>query len=280
MNRLKKNVKILIYLFHAVLLTIVFLPLVFALVSSFRPLEDLYKYVRPLTLETFIPKNFTLDAYKDIFVKYRFGTSVMNSIFVAGVTVMAGVVINALAGFAFAKFWFPCKRLLFGIVLLTFMVPFELVSINLYSMMIDFGWVDTFLALIVPSVPNGMVIFLFRQYYLGFPDYLLETSKIDGLNWWGIFWRVVMPNSKAVCISSGLVLFLNQWESFLWPVLVTRSENMQTIQIALNSFRTQYTKEWNNIFAASIIAFLIPILIILPLQKFYVEGITSTGSKE
>lgn len=280
MNRLKKNVKILIYLFHAVLLTIVFLPLVFALVSSFRPLEDLYKYVRPLTLETFIPKNFTLDAYKDIFVKYRFGTSVMNSIFVAGVTVMAGVVINALAGFAFAKFWFPCKRLLFGIVLLTFMVPFELLSINLYSMMIDFGWVDTFLALIVPSVPNGMVIFLFRQYYLGFPDYLLETSKIDGLNWWGIFWRVVMPNSKAVCISSGLVLFLNQWESFLWPVLVTRSENMQTIQIALNSFRTQYTKEWNNIFAASIIAFLIPILIILPLQKFYVEGITSTGSKE
>lgn len=160
------------------------------------------------------------------------------------------------------------------------MVPFELLSINLYSMMIDFGWVDTFLALIVPSVPNGMVIFLFRQYYLGFPDYLLETSKIDGLNWWGIFWRVVMPNSKAVCISSGLVLFLNQWESFLWPVLVTRSENMQTIQIALNSFRTQYTKEWNNIFAASIIAFLIPILIILPLQKFYVEGITSTGSKE
>ena len=248
--------------------------------SSFRPLEDLYKYVRPLTLETFIPKNFTLDAYKDIFVKYRFGTSVMNSIFVAGVTVMAGVVINALAGFAFAKFRFPCKRLLFGIVLLTFMVPFELLSINLYSMMIDFGWVDTFLALIVPSVPNGMVIFLFRQYYLGFPDYLLETSKIDGLNWWGIFWRVVMPNSKAVCISSGLVLFLNQWESFLWPVLVTRSENMQTIQIALNSFRTQYTKEWNNIFAASIIAFLIPILIILPLQKFYVEGITSTGSKE
>ena len=280
MNRLKKNVKILIYLFHSVLLTIVFLPLVFALVSSFRPLEDLYKYVRPLTLETFIPKNFTLDAYKDIFVKYRFGTSVMNSIFVAGVTVMAGVVINALAGFAFAKFRFPCKRLLFGIVLLTFMVPFELLSINLYSMMIDFGWVDTFLALIVPSVPNGMVIFLFRQYYLGFPDYLLETSKIDGLNWWGIFWRVVMPNSKAVCISSGLVLFLNQWESFLWPVLVTRSENMQTIQIALNSFRTQYTKEWNNIFAASIIAFLIPILIILPLQKFYVEGITSTGSKE
>ena len=280
MNRLKKNVKILIYLFHAVLLTIVFLPLVFALVSSFRPLEDLYKYVRPLTLETFIPKNFTLDAYKDIFVKYRFGTSVMNSIFVAGVTVMAGVVINALAGFAFANFRFPCKRLLFGIVLLTFMVPFELLSINLYSMMIDFGWVDTFLALIVPSVPNGMVIFLFRQYYLGFPDYLLETSKIDGLNWWGIFWRVVMPNSKAVCISSGLVLFLNQWESFLWPVLVTRSENMQTIQIALNSFRTQYTKEWNNIFAASIIAFLIPILIILPLQKFYVEGITSTGSKE
>ena len=117
---------------------------------------------------------------KDIFVKYRFGTSVMNSVFVAAVTVIAGVIVNALAGFAFAKFQFPCKRLLFGIVLITFMVPFELLSINLYSMMIDFGWVDTFFALIVPSVPNGMVIFLFRQYYLGFPDYLLETANVVG----------------------------------------------------------------------------------------------------
>lgn len=280
MNRLSGKNKVLIYVLHGLLLIIVFLPLIFALVSSFRPLEDLYKYISPLSVDTFIPKNFTLDAYKDIFVKYQFGTSVINSVFVAAVTVIAGVIVNALAGFAFAKFRFPCKKLLFGIVLLTFMVPFELLSINLYSMMIDLGWVDTFWALIVPSIPNGMVIFLFRQYYLDFPDYLLESAKIDGLGWWKTYWKIVMPNSKAVCISSGLVLFLNQWESFLWPVLVTRSPKMQTIQIALNSFRTQYTKEWNNIFAASIIAFLIPILIILPLQKFYVQGITSTGNKE
>ena len=132
MNRLKGKTKIVIYFLHAVLLAVVFLPLIFALVSSFRPLEDLYKYIRPLSIETFIPKNFTLDAYKDIFVKYRFGTSVMNSVFVAAVTVIAGVIVNALAGFAFAKFQFPCKRLLFGIVLITFMVPFELLSINLY----------------------------------------------------------------------------------------------------------------------------------------------------
>lgn len=280
MKKLSMPKKILIYLLHAFLFLVVFLPLIFAMVSSIRPLEDLYKYISPLSIQTFIPNNITLEAYKNIFVDYKFGIAVLNSIIVAGATVFLGVFVNSMAGFAFAKFNFPLKRPLFVIVLITFMVPFELLSINLYQMMISLGWIDTFWALIIPSVPNGMVIFLFRQYYMDFPDYLLESAKIDGLNWRQTFLQIVLPNSKAVCISSGLVLLLNQWESFLWPVLVTRSAEMQTIQIALNSFRTQYTKEWNNIFAASIVAFLIPILIILPLQKFYVEGITSTGSKE
>ena len=270
----------LFYLFHAILIIIVFLPLVFAFTSSFRPLEDIYKYISPLSLETFIPKNFTLGAYRDIFVEFKFGRSVFNSVFIALVTVLAGILINGMAGFAFAKFKFPFKRVLFVIVLLTFMVPFELISINLYTIMIDFKWIDSFMALIIPSIPNGMVIFLFRQYFQGFPDYLLESAKIDGLNWAQTFFKIVLPNSKAICISSGLVLFINQWEAFLWPVLVTRTKEMQTIQIALNSFRTQYTKMWNNIFAASLIAFMIPILLIIPLQKFYVEGITSAGTKE
>ena len=166
------------------------------------------------------------------------------------------------------------------LVLLSYMVPFELISINLYAMMIDLKWIDTYLALIVPCIPNGMIIFLFRQYFMSFPDYLIEAARIDGMGLFRTFFSIVLPNSKAVCISAGLVLFVNQWESFLWPILVTRSQDMYTVQIALSNFSTQYTQNWNQIFAGSLIAFLVPVAIILPLQKFFTAGLTSTGAKE
>ena len=138
----------------------------------------------------------------------------------------------------------------------------------------------TYLALIVPCIPNGMIIFLFRQYFMSFPDYLIEAARIDGMGLFRTFFSIVLPNSKAVCISAGLVLFVNQWESFLWPILVTRSQEMYTVQIALSNFSTQYTQNWNQIFAGSLIAFLVPVAIILPLQKFFTAGLTSTGAKE
>lgn len=279
--RLKKTLqKLILYFLHFILLLIVFLPLLFAFTSSFRPLGDIYKYINPLSWKTFIPVRVTLDAYKSIFTNYGFDIAIFNSLFATGVTILFGIIFNGMAGFAFAKFDFPYKKFLFMIVLLSFMIPFELITFNLYSMMIKFQWVNSFKALIIPSISNGMIIFLFRQYFMGFPDYMLEAAKIDGYGWFSIFFRIVMPNSKAICVSAGLVLFMSQWESFLWPVLITRTKEMNTVQIALSSFRTQYTKNWNEIFAGSIIAFLIPILIIIPLQKFYTEGITNVGTKE
>jgi len=280
MNKLSRVEIIILYILQALLLIVVFLPLVFALTSSFRPLEDVYKYIRPLSLKTFFPDTFSLDAYKTIFTEYNFGRSILNSLFVAGVTIILGIIVNAMAGFCFAKFRFTGKKVLFMLVLVTAMVPFELISINLYQVILRLNWTNTYQALILPSVANGIVIFLFRQFFLDFPDYMIEAAILDGLNWPGVFFRIAMPNAKSIIISAGLILFLSQWESFLWPVLVTRTPEMQTIQIALSSFQTEHAKMWNLIFAASIIAFLIPVSIMLPMQRFYIEGITNTGVKE
>lgn len=280
-SRLKRKipVKAVLYVLHAVLIIIVFLPLIFALTSSFRPLEDLYRYVSPLTWKTFIPTKVTLEAYISIF-REGYGTALLNSLFVAAVTVVLGVLINGMAGYVFAKYHFRGKNILFFLVLLSYMVPFELLSVNLYELIIRLDWVDTYKALIVPCIGNGMIIFLFRQYYLGFPDYLIEAARIDGMGQFSTFFRIVLPNSKPICISAGLVLFINQWESFLWPVLVTRSKELYTVQLALSNFSTQYTKNWDQIFAGSIIAFLLPVAIIMPLQKFFTAGLTSSGIKE
>ena len=272
--------KTILYMVHLVLLTFVFLPLVFAISSSFRPMADIYRYISPLSWKTFFPVNFTFDDYKEIFVNGGFGRALLNSIFVALVTVVVGILFNGMAGYAFAKYQFKGKRLLFLLVLVSYMVPFELISINLYSMMIKFGWMNSYLALIIPCLPNGMIIFLFRQFFHSFPDYLIEAALIDGMGHFRIFFEIVLPNSKAVCISAGLVQFVLQWESFLWPVLVTRTKDMYTVQIALSNFSTQYVKNWNQIFAGSVIAFLLPISIILPLQKFYTAGLTTSGTKE
>ena len=280
MGKIKTRTAIPLYGLHIVLILFVFLPLIFAFTSSFRPMEDIYKYVSPLTWKTFIPENFTLEAYIEIFTKHDYGRALLNSLGIALVTVAVGIIFNGMAGFAFAKFHFPGKRLLFALVLMSYMVPIELISINLYAMMIDLNWIDTYWALIIPCIPNGMIIFLFRQYFMSFPDYLLEAAKIDGMGTVRTFFSIVLPNSKAVCISAGLVLFITQWESFLWPVLVTRSKEMYTVQIALSNFNTQYTTNWNQIFAGSLIAFLLPVAVILPLQKFFAAGMTATGAKE
>lgn len=276
----KPGTTVLLYIAHVVLIVVIFLPLVFAFTSSFRPLADLYRYVNPLSWRTFIPTRVTLDAYITIFTEGGYGTALLNSLFIGIVTVVFGILFNGMAGYVFAKYNFPGKKVLFLLVLLSYMVPFELLSINLYDMIIKLNWVDSYKALIIPCLANGMIIFLFRQYYLGFPDYLLEAARIDGMGHIGTFFRIVLPNSKAICISAGLVLFINQWESFLWPVLVTRSKEMYTVQLALGNFSTQYTKNWDQIFAGSIIAFLLPVAIIMPLQKFFSAGLTSSGVKE
>lgn len=270
----------LLYILHFLLIVIIFLPLVFALTSSFRPLSDLYRYVSPLSWKTFVPLNATLDAYITIFTEGGYGQALLNSLGIAAVTVALGIVFNGMAGYVFAKYEFRGKRFLFLLVMLSYMVPFELLSINLYDLILKLDWVDTYKALIIPCIANGMIIFLFRQYYLSFPDQLLEAARIDGMGHVGIFFKVVLPNSKAICISAGLVLFINQWESFLWPVLVTRSKDMYTVQLALSNFSTQYTKNWDQIFAGSVIAFLLPVAIIMPLQKFFTAGLTSSGIKE
>jgi multiple sugar transport system permease protein/putative chitobiose transport system permease protein len=269
-----------IYVVHAALVCIVFLPLVFAFVSSLRPLEEVFKYVSPVGWSTFVPEHFTLAAYARLFTQWRFGSVLWNSLFVVAATVIFGVLVNSMAGLAFAKFEFRGKRPLYLLVLVSFMIPFELISIPLYPIVMKWGWINSYWALIVPTVANGVVIFLYRQFFLGIPDSLIEASMIDGFSWWGIYSRIIMPLAVPVSISAGLILFISQWESFLWPILVTRSMDFRTIQAALSDFQTEHATMWNDMFAASILAFMVPVAIIIPFQKYFIEGIAHTGAKE
>ncbi|MDF2858654.1 MAG: transporter permease [Neobacillus sp.] len=276
----KPTTKTVIYLLQIIIAFIVVFPLLFAVISSLRPLNDIFKYVSPVTWQTFLPLNMTLEAYINLFTERNFGKVLYNTFFVAISTVFFGIWFGSMAAFAFSKFHFKGRKILFGLVLLTFMIPFEVIAIPLYGLVNSLGWIDTYYGLIVPAVSNGLVIFLYRQFFLDLPDALIESARIDGAPWWKIYTSVIMPLSKPVTISAGLMLFLSQWESFMWPLMTTRSKEYKVIQVMLSDFTTEHATLWNEMYAVSVIAVIIPVLLLMPLQRFFIQGVTSTGIKE
>jgi multiple sugar transport system permease protein len=256
------------------------LPLWWALSSSLRPLDDIFKYISPFSWKAFVPDKITFAAYATIFAQKGYGMAVFNSVLVAGVTVLLGLVINGFAGYAFAVLRFPGRNVLFFLIVLTFLIPFEAIAIPLYTVVRSIGWLDTYQGLIGPGVANGIVIFLFRQFFAQIPRELAESARIEGASWVTILFRIYLPLSKPVVISAALLIFLFQWESFLWPLIATRSENLKVIQVALAGFQERYVTLWNELFAAAIVAALIPLIILLPLQRFYVQGVTAAATKD
>ncbi len=256
------------------------LPLWWALASSLRPLDDIYKYVSPFSWKAFIPDHTTFAAYVAIFTQKNYGMAVFNSIFVSIVTVVLGLIINGFAGYAFAVLRFRGRDFLFFVIVLTFLVPFEAIAIPLYTVVRSIGWLDTYQGLIGPGVANGIVIFLFRQFFSQIPREIAESARLEGASWIRILFQIYLPLSKPVVISGALLIFLFQWESFLWPLIATRSENLKVIQVALAGFQERYVTLWNELFAAAIVAALIPLVILLPLQRFYVQGVTAAATKD
>jgi len=280
MRRNKLFTRTFLYIVQVIVAFVIVFPLFFAIVSSLRPLNEIFKYVSPVTWKTFVPMSVTFEAYVSLFTQRNFDIVLFNTFFVAIVTVLFGIWFGSMAAFSFAKFHFRWKTLLFGFVLLTFMIPFEVIAIPLYGLVNQLGWIDTYYGIIVPAVANGLVIFLYRQFFLDLPDALIESARIDGASWWKIYSSIAMPLCKPVTVSAGLMLFISQWESFMWPLIATRSKQYKVIQVAMSDFSTEHATLWNEMFAAAIIAVIIPTLLLLPLQQFFIRGVANTGIKE
>jgi multiple sugar transport system permease protein/putative chitobiose transport system permease protein len=255
-------------------------PVYIVLVSSFRTSEDVFKYMTPFTWRTLVPMKINFDAYVDIFKEINFGRSLFNSFFISIMSVIGGVVVNSMAGFAFAHLKFKGRDILFVMVLVTFMIPFESIAIPLYNFIRQLGLVNTYTGLILPGIANGMIIFLFRQFFKGFPKALFESARIDGASWFTIFYKIVLPISKPVIVSASILMLILRWNEFFYPLLVGNSPEYRVVQVAISNFFTQYQTKWNLLFAGVIMAAIIPILILLPLQRFFVQAVTGTGIKE
>jgi putative chitobiose transport system permease protein len=208
------------------------------------------------------------------------GRTVFNSIFVTALTVVFGLMVSATAAFALSVLHFPLRSAVFAVVVISFMIPFDAIAIPLADTFRVVGLQNTYAGLVLPAIANGLAIFVLRQFFLGIPKEMVEAARVDGANWWTIFSRIYVPLSKPALISAGLLLFVGQWQAYLWPLLIVTEPSMQVAPVALAQFVGQYQSNFGTMFAGATIVSLIPAVILLSLQPYFVRSVSSQGLKE
>ena len=271
--------KVLLYIVLASIGIVAIFPFFYILMASFRTNKEIFEYALPFTWKTLIPQEWTISNYIAIFEEFNYGVALRNTVIVVAVLVPLVLVISALGGFAFAFFDFKGKNILFALCLVSFMVPTDAIALPLYDLISDMGLVNTYWGMILPSAASGLAMFLFTQFFKEIPKSLLEAARIDGAYWFQIFTSIVLPLSVPVTITAGLMAFVNEWNNFFWPLLVARKDEIRTLQVALSYFSDENEVFFSYIFAGAAISAIVPILLFLPLQKYFVQGISSSGVK-
>ncbi|MBV7329478.1 carbohydrate ABC transporter permease [Chloroflexi bacterium TSY] len=279
-NRQAQLERIAIYGLLIIVAGIIVVPLLWAIAASFTPNEKVFQYAYPFSWRAFLPVEFTLEAYQNLFAR-GFGRSLFNTFILGIIVVLVGGACNAMAGFAFARFDFRGKRFLFiFVILVTFLIPIDLTAIPRFILVNDLGWINTWQGLIIPGLANSLVIFLFRQFFEEIPQDLIDAARVDGASWGRLFMRIILPLSTPVLITAALLLFLSQWDSFFWPLLVAPQPELRVVQVEISNSIGQYQTLWNELLAGSMLAAIVPILLLLPFQRYYIQAVTSSGLKE
>jgi len=205
----------------------------------------------------------------------------LNSMIVTTLTTLGILLTSSLAGYGFAKFHFPGRDALFLIVLATMMIPFFVVLIPIFYMISRLGWINSYPGLIVPNIVTAFGIFLMRQYMLSLPDEVLDAARVDGASEFEIYWRIVLPLSTPVIGALAILAFVYQWNNFLWPLVVARSDSMWTVPVGLNALRVYASSaQVINMQMAGATLGVVPVIaVFLVLQRYFVRGIALTGVK-
>ncbi|WP_329049404.1 carbohydrate ABC transporter permease [Streptomyces violaceus] len=208
-----------------------------------------------------------------------FARTLWNSAVVATLHTVGVLLVCSLAGYGLARIPYKHANKVFYAVLGTLMVPTAVTFVPSFVLVSSLGWVDTYRGLIIPGLFSGFTCFLFRQYFLGFPKELEEAARMDGLGYWGAYWRVVVPNSLNFFAAMATITFIAGWNAFLWPLVIGQDPSAWTVQVALSSYMTNQTVVFHMIFMATAISILPLVFVFLFLQRWLVQGIAQTGIK-
>jgi ABC-type glycerol-3-phosphate transport system permease component len=253
------------------------LPLWWTVASALRPQSETFSTLSPVSLWTLLPRSLTFENFTDL--AGDFTLAMANSLFVTAATIVLGLAMCAAAAFALAVMDFPFRTAIFGFMVISFLIPFDAIAIPLTGIFREAGLQNTYLALILPGVGNGFAVFLLRGFFMGVPKELAEAARVDGLGWWGIFWRIYLPLSKPALISAGLILFVFQWQAYLWPLLIAPDPSKRVAPVAIAQFASEHGVDFGAIFAGSVVTALVPLLVLLFFQRYMTQSVTQTGVK-
>jgi multiple sugar transport system permease protein len=205
--------------------------------------------------------------------------SLWNSFVIAVLMTAGTLLVCSLAGYGLARIPYKHANKVFYVVLATLMVPSAVTFVPSFVLVSSLGWVSTMRGLIIPGLFSGFTAFLFRQYFLGFPKELEEAARVDGLSYWGSYWRIVVPNSLNFFAAISVITFISGWNAFLWPLVIGQDQQAWTVQVALSTFVTAQTINIHELFAATAVSILPLVLVFLFLQRWLVQGVAQTGIK-
>ena len=280
MSNRRPSVGRLVQTVLAVLVSLAFLlPVIWLLASTFRSANETFATSTSISWHTLWPQQWTLVNLRSA-VGAGFMTALSNSLLVAVITVVVGLAVSATAAFALAVIPFRGRNVVFTIVVLSFLVPFEAIAIPLSRTFSEWNLTNTLVALILPGLGNGLAVFTLRQFFLGIPTSLSEAAHVDGASWPRIFWSVYLPLTRPAMIGAGLILFLFQWQAYLWPILVTSSDSLDLAPVAIAKSFGAFSTDYGRVFAETAVLAIIPAIVLLALQRYFVTSVATSGSKE
>ncbi|RJP56365.1 MAG: carbohydrate ABC transporter permease [Ignavibacteriales bacterium] len=235
-----------------------------------------------ISILTLLPSSVSINSYTQMVDKIPIGRSLINSLIVAS-SVTAGVLIfGSMIGYALSRLEFKGRNTIFYIIIFTMTLPFQITLIPQYIIMVEFGWIDTYLALIVPYFINALGIIMFRQYFKSIPQSLIDAARLDGCGELKIIFKILWPNSIPAIVTIGIITFMASWNEVLWPLIVIRDESLMTMPQLVTLFAVGGRADSQlGVKLASAVMLALPIILAyLFFQKYFIQSMASTGIKE
>jgi sn-glycerol 3-phosphate transport system permease protein len=261
---------------HAILvasIVVLAFPLYYAFVISTQSLDEVTSLPPKLAPSTHLVQN-----YADAWTRVGMGRLLLNSTIVALAVALGKIVISLLSAFAIVYFDFRGKQLVFWMIFITLMLPVPVRIVSTYQVVSVLGWIDTYWGLTVPLMASATGTFLFRQYYRTIPDSLAEAAQLDGAGPLRFLWSILLPLSTANIAALFVILFIYGWNQYLWPLLITTRDDMQTIVIGIKKMivTADALTEWNVVMATAMLAMLPPVAVVILMQRWFVKGLVET----
>lgn len=268
------------FFFYAgnIIIGIIFVsPLIWMISASLKPEAQIFANMN--SLSTFIPVQASLDNFKEVFSRLDMVQVFKNTFLYIALILVLDLLLNSICGYALAKFDFKGKGMMLNFIVALMVMPMEAIMLPLYIEMSQLGWVNTLAALVIPFVAKCFSIYMFRQFFCDIPDELLEAAALDGASPVRTFFTVVMPISKTVYATVFILDFVAHWNDFMWPFLVMTGESKRTIQLAIQVFFGTQPIHYSAIMAALVVSAVPMLIMFIFMQKYYIEGIASSGIK-